>query len=75
MKYPQLFAPRFRALMQLVIRYHNQVWSFDWTGKINGPMHLPVVPNDFRPAKSPLFCIMNLQVTKTFRNGGRYMVE
>jgi outer membrane receptor for ferrienterochelin and colicins len=32
-------------------------------------MHLPVVPNDFRPGKSPLFCIMNLQATKTFVNG------
>jgi outer membrane receptor for ferrienterochelin and colicins len=35
---------------------------------INGPMHLLVVPNDFRPEKSPLHCIMNLQLTKRFVN-------
>ena len=32
-------------------------------------MHLPVVPDDFRPSKSPWYTIMNLQVTKTFSNG------
>ncbi len=32
-------------------------------------MHLPVVPNDFRPAKSPLYTIVNFQVTKTWKRG------
>jgi outer membrane receptor for ferrienterochelin and colicins len=31
-------------------------------------MYLPVVPNDLRPEKSPLYCIMNLQITKTFNH-------
>jgi outer membrane receptor for ferrienterochelin and colicins len=29
-------------------------------------MHLPVVPNDYRPAISPLYTLMNFQVTKKF---------
>jgi outer membrane receptor for ferrienterochelin and colicins len=32
-------------------------------------MYLPVVPNDFRPAQSPFYNIVNLQVTKTFGSG------
>ncbi|MNT35381.1 TonB dependent receptor [compost metagenome] len=29
-------------------------------------MHLPTVPNDFRPAKSPYYNLMNIQLTKRF---------
>ena len=36
----------------------------DLTGKLTGPMYLPVVPNDYRPQKSPWFAIMNVQVTR-----------
>ena len=61
---PQLFAPNFTA--NFAVSYGIQKWglSFDLTGKVNSPMHLPVVPNDFRPQKSPWFCIMNMQITK-----------
>lgn len=38
----------------------------DLTGKWNGPMRLPVLPNDYRPEYSPWFCIANIQVTKKF---------
>jgi outer membrane receptor for ferrienterochelin and colicins len=31
-------------------------------------MYLPVVPNDFRPAQSPWFGLVNLQVTKSLGN-------
>src|SRR5690606_24794389 len=41
----------------------------DLTGRLNGPMYLPVVPNDFRPAKSPWFTLMNIQFSKAFTNG------
>ena len=33
------------------------------------PMFLPVVPNDYRPEKSPCYHIVNLQLTKTFSGG------
>jgi len=66
MKIPQLFAPRFSGTYAVSYTIPKTGISIDWTGRVNGPMYLPVVPNDFRPDKSPLYCIMNLQVTKTF---------
>jgi outer membrane receptor for ferrienterochelin and colicins len=68
-KIPQLFAPQFSGTYAISYSLPQHGLSIDWTGKVNGPMYLPVVPNDFRPSRSPLFCIMNLQVTKTFANG------
>jgi outer membrane receptor for ferrienterochelin and colicins len=65
-KVPQLFAPKFSGTYAISYSIRKTGLSFDWTGKVNGPMHLPVLPNDYRPAKSPLYCIMNLQMTKTF---------
>ncbi len=41
----------------------------DVTGNIYSPMLLPVQENDFRPDHSPWFCLANMQVTKTFKNG------
>ncbi|MGV3502259.1 MAG: TonB-dependent receptor [Adhaeribacter sp.] len=61
---PQLFAPAFSANYALTYAWNKKGLTLDWTGKINGPMHLPVVPNDFRPESSPWYCLMNLQVTK-----------
>lgn len=63
-KTPQLFAPNFTANFALSYPIPRIGLSIDLTGKLNSPMHLPVVPNDFRPPQSPWFCIMNLQVTK-----------
>ena len=65
-KIPQLFAPKFSGTYAVSYSIPNSGFSFDWTGRVNGPMHLPVLPNDFRPAMSPTYCIMNLQMTKTF---------
>lgn len=44
-------------------------WTTDFTGQWNGPMRLPILPNDFRPEYSPWFCIANIQVTKKMNNG------
>lgn len=63
-KTPQLFAPNFTANFALSYPFRKIGLSVDLTGKLNGPMHLPVVPNDFRPERSPWFCIMNIQFTK-----------
>ena len=41
----------------------------DITGNVYSPMLLPVQENDFRPDHSPWFCLANMQVTKTFKNG------
>jgi outer membrane receptor for ferrienterochelin and colicins len=69
LKIPQLFAPKLSGTYAVSYYIPGKGISFDWTGKLNGPMFLPVVPNDFRPQKSPLYCIMNLQMTKTFSSG------
>jgi outer membrane receptor for ferrienterochelin and colicins len=44
-------------------------WLVDVTGNWNGPMRLPVLPNDYRPEYSPWFCIANVQLTKKLRKG------
>ena len=42
--------------------------SIDYTGSVYGPMNLPVFENDIRSSTSPWYSIMNLQLTKTFKN-------
>lgn len=66
-KTPVLHAPLFSATFSAGYSIRKLGLSFDLTGRINGPMHLPVVPNDFRPEKSPWYCILNLQATKIFK--------
>lgn len=39
-------------------------YIIDLTGKWNGPMRLPILPNDYRPEYSPWYCIANVQLTK-----------
>jgi outer membrane receptor for ferrienterochelin and colicins len=68
-KKPQLFAPRFSGTYSLSYSINRIGMSIDLTGRVNGPMHLPVVPDDFRPPMSPWYTLMNIQVTKTFTNG------
>lgn len=68
-KVPQLFAPKISGNFAVSYTLVKHALAFDLTGKINGPMQLPVVPNDFRPEKSPLYTILNLQLTKTCNNG------
>ncbi|MFM7488116.1 MAG: TonB-dependent receptor plug domain-containing protein, partial [Cytophagales bacterium] len=63
-KIPQLHAPAFSGTFAISYALPKSGWAFDLTGRTYGPMHLPVVPNDFRPATSPWFTIMNVQVTK-----------
>ena len=68
-KIPQLFAPKFSGTFAISYPLKKMGLAVDLTGKLNGPMHLPVVPNDFRPEKSPLYSIINLQFTKTWGGG------
>ncbi len=68
-KIPQMFAPKISGTFAVSYPLRKYGVLIDLTGKVNGPMHLPVVVNDFRPAKSPLYSIVNLQLTKTWKNG------
>lgn len=60
----QLFAPQFSGNI-LAGWTFNKKLSIDLTAKWEGPMRLPVVPNDFRPEYSPWQCLANLQCTWT----------
>ncbi|MBK7886285.1 MAG: TonB-dependent receptor [Bacteroidetes bacterium] len=60
----QLHAPSWSGVGGLTWTAKGGRWLIDITGKLTGPMYLPVVPNDYRPQKSPWFAIMNVQVTR-----------
>lgn len=63
-EYPQLFAPVFSGTLAVSYRIARLGVVIDLTGKVNGPMHLPVVPNDYRPAASPWYGLFNIQLRK-----------
>lgn len=65
-KIPQVHAPLFSGTVTASYPIERIGVSIDVNAKLNGPMHLPVVPNDFRPSQSPWFAIVNMQVTKKF---------
>ena len=44
-------------------------FDIDITGNFNGPMRLPIFPNDYRSEYSPAFCIVNIQCCKKFKKG------
>jgi outer membrane receptor for ferrienterochelin and colicins len=73
-KVPQLFAPSVSGTYAISYSIDKLGLTFDLTGRLNGPMHLPVVPNDFRPSISPWFTIMNFQAGKRFNNGFEFYV-
>lgn len=67
-KSQQLHAPKWSG--NFVATYTlPKGFMIDFTGQWNGPMRLPILPNDYRPEYSPWFCIANVQVTKDFSNG------
>lgn len=62
-----LFAPEWSGNFSLSYQL-PQAFTLDFTGQWNGPMRLPIQPNDYRPEYSPWFCMANLQVTKKWGN-------
>ncbi len=64
----QLHAPRWSGNFAVSYTFPAQV-TVDFTGKWNGPMRLPVLPDDYRPEYSPWHCIANMQLTKRFNRG------
>lgn len=65
----QLFAPNFSGTFSVSYRKPGSSWNFDVSGKVNGPMKLPVLLNDFRPEYSPTYTLLNAQVTKRLNRG------
>ena len=68
-KLPQIYAPPVSGTFAVSYTINKIGLSLDYTGRVNGPMPLPVVENDYRPDRSPWFSIQNLQLTKKVRNG------
>jgi outer membrane receptor for ferrienterochelin and colicins len=66
---PQLHAPDFSGTYSVSYTFNKAQVTLDYTGIIKSPMYLPVVPNDYRPERSPWFTLQNLQVTKKFKRG------
>lgn len=63
-KIPQVQAPHFSGTFTVSYTLAPSNIILDLTGRITGPMLLPVVPNDFRAAESPWFGLINLQASK-----------
>ncbi len=64
----QIYAPKWSGTFVASYTLSRRI-TVDLTGKWNGPMRLPILPNDYRPEYSPWFCIANLQLTKKFGSG------
>jgi outer membrane receptor for ferrienterochelin and colicins len=60
----QLHAPVFSGTYAVSYTLARLGVVVDYTGQVNGPMQLPVQPNDYRPARSPWYSLQNLQLTK-----------
>ncbi|RYY53386.1 MAG: TonB-dependent receptor [Chitinophagaceae bacterium] len=64
----QLYAPEWSGNYTASYTFPGKITA-DLTGRTTGPMRLPVQRNDFRPAYSPWYSIVNIQLAKTFSNG------
>lgn len=67
-KIPQLHAPKLSGTFTVSYTFEPIKLAVDLTGRVNGPMYLPVVPDDYRPDMSPWVGLLNLQLTKTINS-------
>ena len=67
-KQQQLHAPKWSGTFAATYILNKKL-TFDFTGKWNGLMRLPILPNDYRPEYSPAFCIANIQLTQKIGKG------
>lgn len=58
----QVHAPEWSGIFQLTYSAMKSKLVVDFGGSWYGPMRLPILPSDFRPAVSPWFCLMNMQL-------------
>lgn len=62
-KTPQVQTPKLTSNFVLTYTLCKINTSIDLSGNVYSPMLLPVLENDYRPAYSPWFGIINLQIT------------
>lgn len=60
----QMLTEQFTGTWSVSYAFKRAGLTVDYTGNIYGPMLLPVQPKDPRPAKSPVWSIQNVQLTK-----------
>lgn len=66
----QVFASRWSGVFVTTYEWKAKKLSFNWTGKLNGPMALPTYEAPFNRAEvSPWFTHQNVQITKKFDKG------
>ncbi|MBK8949781.1 MAG: TonB-dependent receptor [Flavobacteriales bacterium] len=65
MREDQFFTPAWQGTFALSQELPHR-FTVDLTGQWYGPMRLPVQPNDFRPAYSPWYMLLNVQVNHRF---------
>lgn len=58
-----LHSPKWSGLYEISYSISDD-FAIDFTGQFYGPMHLPVVENDFRPSYSPWYSLANIKVSK-----------
>lgn len=63
----QMFAPKWSGNFLISYTFPGH-FILDLTGKVYGPMRLPILPNDYRPEYSPWHCLANVQLTKKLKN-------
>lgn len=60
-----MLTERFSGTWSISYNFRSAGLSLDYTGNVYGPMLLPLLgPHDPRPAKSPVWSIQNVQLTK-----------
>lgn len=68
---------RYKGLLNLSYKTNLDKWQFDFTAQFNGDARLPDTRNNpeqyQRPAQSPMYTILNAQITKYFRKWNIYL--
>lgn len=64
----QWFAPKWSGNFNIGYTYIPLKMSFNLSGMLNGPMRLPILPNDFRPEYSPWYCLANFQISQKIKS-------
>lgn len=65
-----ILAERYTGVWSVSYEFSKAGLSLDYTGNLFGPMRLPLLSEDDpRPAKSPIWSLQNIQITKKFKKG------
>lgn len=66
---PQVHAPNWQGVFSVSYTIKPLKLAVDYTGQLYSPMYLPILPADYRPAKSPWFTLQNIQLSRKFMGG------